>query len=124
VQWWLDDHCHADYALALLPEVGRFAAGAIELLFRGRLDVQVKDEQLEVRIAELGLGAGVAAIYADDERGQRRRIGEQKIGGADEGELILSVARPGERHVAALFKGVDKHGEPVVVARELDLAGK
>ena len=39
VAWSLDERCCADYAAALLPETTRYAAGALELLFRGRLDV-------------------------------------------------------------------------------------
>jgi hypothetical protein len=122
VQWRLDARCYGDYAEALLPEIGRFAAGALELLFRGRLDVELKEGTLSARVGEVDLGAGEVTLWGDDAAGARRRIAHRRLGAAIDGEVIVEAERPEwARRVTALYRGVDRDGEPLVVTRELAL---
>jgi hypothetical protein len=122
VRYGLDERCFADYATALLPEIGRYAAGALEWLFRGRLEVAPANSELQVSAREIGLGAGTLSLFVDAANGARRKIFEQAISGDDEGAVLATLPRPAEaRHVTALFRGRDPAGEPLVIVREQEL---
>jgi hypothetical protein len=122
VRYGLDQRCFADYAAALLPEIGRYAAGALEWLFRGRLEVAPVGIELQVSARELGLGAGTLSLFVDEANGARHKIFEQAISGGDEGAVLASLPRPNEaRHLTALFRGRDPAGEPIVIVREQTL---
>jgi hypothetical protein len=122
IVWTLDDRCRLDYAEALLPEIGRYAAGALELLFRGRLDLAEKDGALHVAVGELALGAGRVTIFADTPDGARKPILSRAVSGAAPGEELGFASRPaGTAHATALFRGVDTAGEPIVIVQDLPL---
>jgi hypothetical protein len=117
--WILDDRCYRDYAHALLPEIGRYAAGAIELLFRGQLELALDGGIVTATAREVGLGSGDLELYGDTANGERRRLLKQRIAGADPGSALATVERPAwARKVAAVFRGVDAAGEPLVVVQE------
>jgi len=117
--WSLDERCYADYARALLPETARYAAGALELLFRGRLDVATANGSATVTARDLPLGRGKVTLYADVAGSARRLVRTRDVVAAGDGDAILDVALPaGARHVAAVFRGVDGAGEPLVVVQE------
>jgi hypothetical protein len=119
VAWSLDERCFADYAAALLPETGRYAAGALELLFRGRLEIAIHAGTATVSAHDLGFGAGKVTLFADIGDGLRRPLATRDLAGAGEGDHIAEVTLPaGTRRIAALFRGVDAAGEPVVVVQE------
>lgn len=120
IRWWLDERCHADYARVLLPETARFAAGAIELLFRGRLEIATADGSTTVTMHDLALRSGTVSVYADVGDGPRRLVRARKLlAPAGDGEPIASVTLPaGVRRVAAVFRGLDAAGEPLVVVQE------
>jgi len=119
--WRLDDACYADYAAALLPEIARHGRAALELLFRGRLEL-VAGERLTATAREQALGAGTLTLYADDAKGVRTPLASKQIASAAEGDELGSVALPAAaRHAAAVFRGVDSAGEPMVVVEELSL---
>ena len=119
IYWTLDERCYADYARALLPETARYAAGALELLFRGRLEVAIANGSATVTARELPLGRGKVTLYADVAGGARQLVRARNVMAAADGEAILDVALPaGTRHVAAVFRGVDGAGEPLVVVQE------
>jgi hypothetical protein len=119
VVWSLDDRCFDDYARALLPETARYAAGALELLFRGRLGVNAANGSATVTAHDVALGHGRVSVYADVGEGARRLVRARSVFAAGDGETILEVGLPaGTRHVAAVFRGVDANGEPLVVVQE------
>ena len=120
--WTLDERCFADYARALLPETARYAAGALELLFRGRLDVAASGGSATVSVHDVALGRGKMSVYADVGDGARKLLGARDVSGAADGDHVLDVSLPaGTRRVAAVFRGVDGAGEPLVVVQEQPL---
>jgi hypothetical protein len=117
--WSLDDRCFGDYARALLPETARYAAGALELLFRGRLDVAAANGTATVTMHELALGRGKISLYADVGDAARRLVRARDLPSAGDGDAVLDAPLPaGTRRVAAVFRGVDAAGEPLVVVQE------
>ncbi len=121
VVFWLDERCHKDYAAALLPEIGRNVVAALELLFRGKLEIAEADGNLVVRAVELPLGKGRVTLFADDDKGNRRVVGSADVANAAAGDVLLSAPSSGALRLAALFRGVDAAGEPIVIARETTL---
>jgi len=120
--WSLDERCYADYARALLPETARYAAGALELLFRGRLDVAAGSGAATVTVHDVALGRGTVSVYADVGDGARKLVRARNLGGAADGDSVLEVYLPaGTRRVGAVFRGVDGAGEPLVVVQEQPL---
>ncbi len=119
IRWSLDERCFADYARVLLPEAERYAAGALELLFRGRLAIAAAHGSAKISAHDVALGRGTLSVYADVGAGARRLVLTRAVTGAGNGEAIAEVGLPaGARHVAALFRGVDAGGEPLVVVQE------
>ncbi|MCU1281732.1 MAG: hypothetical protein JWM53_5278 [bacterium] len=119
VVWSLDERCFGDYARALLPETARYAAGALELLFRGRLDVAATAGAATVTVHDVALGRGKISLYADVGEGVRRLVQARDLTGAADGAAIFDGGLPaGTRHIAAVFRGVDAGGEPLVVVQE------
>jgi hypothetical protein len=118
VVYWLDERCHKDYADALLPEIERAVITALDLLFRGRLEIAAADGQIEVRAADVTLGKGRVTLFADDDQGNRKKLASAEITGGAE---VLLRAPVTAKRVAALFRGVDAAGEPIVIAREATL---
>jgi hypothetical protein len=117
--WSLDERCFADYAGVLLPETTRYAAGLIELLFRGRLELAVEHGAATVKVKELGLGAGTVTLYADVSGQPRQKVRARQLHAAGDGEAVLDATLPaGAQRVAAVFRGVDSNGEPVVIVEE------
>jgi hypothetical protein len=122
IRWSLDERVLTDYAEALLPETARYAQAALEHLFRGRLAVDAGADELTVRASELGLGAGTLSVFADTAAGERRPIDRKTVSGAAEGDTLAIVHRPGwARHATAVFRGVDRAGEPLVLVEEVTL---
>src|SRR5262249_15863537 len=66
----LDERCHQDYAKTLLPEIGRVVVAALDLLFRGKLEIAESDGRLEVRPAEVPLGKGRVTLFYDGADGR------------------------------------------------------
>ncbi|MDB4969598.1 MAG: hypothetical protein JWN44_5287 [Myxococcales bacterium] len=119
IVWGLDERCFSDYAEALLPESARYAAGALELLFRGKLEVVAEHGAATVKARDVGLGKGTLSVYADVGEGPRRLAGTRAVTAAGEGDSLGEVALPaGSKRVAAVFRGVDAVGEPLVVVQE------
>lgn len=122
VVWSLDERCYADYARALLPETARYAAGALELLFRGRLEVVAGHGGAAITVHDVALGRGRLSVYADVGEGPRRLVRAHELRGASDGEAVGDVTVPaGARRIAVVFRGVDAGGEPLVVVQEQPL---
>jgi hypothetical protein len=108
----LSDDCAAEQIRALLPEIGSYATGLLEHLFRGALTVVVNQGSIDVSVpsSALQLGAGQLTFVAEDANGRRNPIGT--------GELHDGAARmaapAGATRVFVIFRGVDVNGEPLV----------
>jgi len=115
----LPDDCVAEQLGAILPVVGGYAAGLLDWLFRGELDVAVKGTTATVTAPKLG--KGTLRFYAEDAQGVRRPLVEVAVaGGAD---LTGRADVPaGTARVAAVFKGVDASGEDIVAIGVGDVA--
>jgi hypothetical protein len=119
IVWGLDERCFSDYAAALLPETARYAAGALEVLFRGKLDVTAEHGVATVNVRDIGLGKGKLSVYADVGDGPRRLVRTRDVGGAGDGDSLGDTNLPaGTKRVGVVFRGVDALGEPLVVVQE------
>jgi hypothetical protein len=119
IVWSLDERCFADYARALLPETARYAAGALELLFRGRLEITTSSGNATVIAREVPLGRGRVSVYADVATSPRRLVRSIDVGSAGDGAVLGEVAVPaGAHHLAAVFRGSDANGEAIVIVQE------
>jgi hypothetical protein len=120
VRFFLDDGVYADTARALLPEIGAYATGLIEHLFRAELTVDVKSDGVSVRVAGArGAVTGRVRVFAEDARGHRTEIGSAALAAGDDGASVARVswAMPsGTRRIAAALRGQDAAGELVAVA--------
>jgi len=122
VRWFLDGACERDYADALLPEIGRYARAALDLLFRGRVELEDHDGAVRATVRDLALGAGVLTVYAEDGSGTRTRLASRSISAGAVDEELATFDRPaGARRIAAVFRGTDANGEPIVTTDELPL---
>jgi hypothetical protein len=120
--WWLDDACHQDYAAWLLPEIGRHATAALALLFRGRIELDGDGGRLSARLFDTGTATGTFRLYADDAKGERKLLLEKKLSRVEDEGALGHVERPDwARRAAAVFRGSDSRGEPIVVVAELPL---
>jgi hypothetical protein len=122
VHWSLDERTFADYGQALLPEAARHAQAALDLLFRGRLELAASGDQLTASLREPDLGKGTITIFADNAAGERRPLERRTVSSAGSGEVLATAHRPSwARHATAVYRGVDHSGEPLVLVEELDL---
>jgi hypothetical protein len=108
--YWLDERCHKDYADALLPEIERAVITALDLLFRGRLEVAASDGTVEVRAADVTLGKGRVSLFADDEKGNRKKLSSAEV---PAGAEVLLRAPTDAKKLAAVFRGVDSARAPI-----------
>jgi hypothetical protein len=124
LRFGLDERCYAEYAAALLPEIGRYAQRALDFLFRG--DLRLSQEGEEARVAGLDLppGAGQLTIYGEGADGLRRAlqtieviVPERNDQAGAEGVIELARVKlpAGLSRVAALYRGKDGAGQAVIV---------
>ncbi|HVZ75099.1 MAG TPA: hypothetical protein VHJ20_22105 [Polyangia bacterium] len=123
VRFFLDDAVYADTARALLPEVGAYATGLVDLLFRAELLVSVDAGAVVVRVAGArGAATGRVRVFAEDAQGLRTELGAAPLAAGDGGASVASVAIPsgalpaGTRRIAAALVGKDDAGDLVAVA--------
>ena len=108
----ISDDCAASQLGTILPEVGAYAAGLLEFLFRGTLAVAIDGGAAQVTVPrnEVQLGAGKVTIAVEDTGGKRSLAGS-----ADLVNGAARVALPADAtRIYAVFRGVDAAGEPVV----------
>jgi hypothetical protein len=118
----LDDECIAEQVAAVLPEVAGYAAGLLDWLFRGELTV-ADEGAIAIGSTGVALGAGEVEVFAEDAAGVRTSIGKGSIKGGAAGSVAarISATVPADaRRVAAVFRGVDGAGQPLVAAGLLD----
>lgn len=109
----IDDRCALEQIGVILPEIGAYAAGVLEWLFRGELEVGERS----VTAGEIGLGAGVLRFVAEDARGMRRPLGPiLAVSGARPGAPLSAIpaAPVGTRRIVVVFRGKDAAGEELV----------
>jgi hypothetical protein len=128
LSFWLDERTDRAYARALLPEVGSYAAGLLDHLFRGRLAFAPTGAAQGRAAAVLsnqggGLAAGKLTILAEDSRGRRRVVDARDLTAATPaGARLASLAIPrGAVRLVAVFRGFDALGEPITVVEEAPL---
>lgn len=117
--WFLDDPCVNEQVAAILPVVAAYSAAFLDWLFRGTLTLEPAEGGLAVSVPDTGaaLGSGTLTLFWDDERGARTALGAPiNVTSGPVGQaLTRAPAPPANAHaVAALFRGVDGTGEPVL----------
>lgn len=122
--WTLDDECVAQQVAVLLPEVSAYSTGALDYLFRGIITLEKRDKS---RVAVAGgaeFATGTLQLFWDDGRGVRQPHGEPiAIERANTGQILGPVSKPPKAAyaLAALYRGVDNEGQPLVAAGYLRL---
>jgi hypothetical protein len=130
VRFSLDETCYADYAAALLPEIGRYAQVALDYLFRGELKLALTDggHSLVVRVAESPLGTGTLTILGERPEGSRQVLSTLATlptrAGGTLGTIALPAADLQDLHrLIVLYRGRDRQSEPIVTSAQLVLPG-
>jgi hypothetical protein len=108
VRFFISDECAAAQLAAILPQVGGYATGFLDWLFRGALDVKLADGAVVVT-AEPALGQGQLTILGEDKDGRRSVLGTSAWNGTAKVPVQAGLAR-----YVAVFRGVDGAGEAVV----------
>ncbi|MBI5481264.1 MAG: hypothetical protein HY906_20565 [Deltaproteobacteria bacterium] len=131
LSFWLDDRTDLAYARTLLPEVGSYAAGLLDHLFRGRLGFAPAAAaearhggRLTAVLSNRGpaLAAGQLTVLAEDSRGRRRVIDARQAPAAPAGARMARIDAPrGAVRLVAVFRGLDAAGDPVTVVEEAPL---
>jgi len=112
IHFSISDDCAAAQLRAILPQVGGYAAGFLEHLFRGGLAVIVESGTARVSVpkSELQLGAGQLTFVVEDATGQRKVVGTGEL---RDGTANLNVPADAAR-VFVVFRGVDSNGESLI----------
>ncbi|HXU63474.1 MAG TPA: hypothetical protein VN962_17370 [Polyangia bacterium] len=112
VRFFLDPSVYHDTASTLLPEVGGYAAGLIDHLFRVEIKLEFAARALEVQVtgARGAVSGGQVRLYADDGAGNRRAFATVPAAG---GRVTIPA---GARRIAAVLRGSDAAGELVAVS--------
>jgi hypothetical protein len=115
VRFFLDDAIYADTARTLLPEIGAYASGLIDHLFRAELMLETGagGVTVEVRGAS-GAVSGDVRVLAEDASGVRRELGRAALSGAARVEIPGAVPA-GTRRLAVVLQGKDAAGELTAV---------
>jgi hypothetical protein len=116
VRFFLDRAVYHDSAGVLLPEIGAYAAGLVDHLFRAEVHLDIKDGSVTVAVtgAEGGVRKGEVRLYADDATGRRHAFGS--VPAASIGSTVTVPA--GARRIAAVLRGEDDAGELVAAAEQ------
>jgi hypothetical protein len=120
LSFWMDDECMLEQASAILPEVAAYEAGLLDFLLRGELTIAVGQT---VVVSGKELGAGTVEILVEDERGVRTSLGTAPTQGATETAALANVGAPSSgTRVLAVFRGLDRNGEPMVATGVMPLS--
>ncbi|HLK93249.1 MAG TPA: hypothetical protein VKZ18_25370 [Polyangia bacterium] len=116
VRFFLDRAVYHDTARALLPEIGGYAAGLIDHLFRAEIHLEVKAGTVAVSVsgAEGQVRKGEVRLYVEDAHGRRAAFASVPASGTT-APLTLPA---GARRIAAVLRGEDDAGELVAVAEQ------
>ena len=113
VAWSLDERCLADAAATLVPATEQAAISALDHLFRGSL----RFETGALHNGALGLGAGEVVVLTEDAEGKRSVVAEARTSGSSAGDALVEISDSlTGQPLIAYFRGVDTHGEPLIVS--------
>lgn len=118
LSFWIDDDCMLEEIAAILPEVAAYEAGLLDFLLRGDLTITSGDG---IVVSGAGLGAGTVQVLVEDDRGVRTELGAAQVTGTAE-ELIKVPAPATGVRVVAVYRGVDRTGEPLVAVGAMPLS--
>jgi len=123
---FLDDRCFADYATALLPEVGRFAQVGLDFLLRGDLRLSLTSESgLLIKLLDEQLGSGTLTVLTEKASGERQVL--KTLSTLPTRPGVLGTVPLGEEslkdvvRVVVLWKGRDRNGQPMLTSSQLSL---
>ncbi len=116
VKFFLDRAVYHDSAQALLPEIGAYAAGLVDHLFRADIHLEIKDGNVAVSVTDARgpVRKGEVRLYADDAAGHRAAFTSVPAS-ATPSSLTIPA---GARRIAAVLRGEDDAGELVAVAEQ------
>ena len=116
VRFFLDRAVYRDSARALLPEIGAYAAGLVDHLFRADIHLEIKAGSLAVSVidAQGTVRKGEVRLYLEDATGRRSAFASVP---ASTTPSTLTIPA-GTRRIAAVLRGEDEAGELVAVAEQ------
>ncbi|HSY40502.1 MAG TPA: hypothetical protein VLA79_13270, partial [Polyangia bacterium] len=116
VKFFLDRAVYRDSAMALLPEIGAYASGLVDHLFRADIHLEIKDGSVAVSVtgARGAVHKGEVRLYAEDATGRRSALSSVP---ASTAPSTLTIPA-GTRRIAAVLRGEDDAGELVAVAEQ------
>jgi hypothetical protein len=116
VKFFLDRSVYRDSAMALLPEIGAYASGLIDHLFRADIHLELKDGSVAVSVtgARGMIRKGEVRLYVEDASGRRSAFSSVP---ASTTPSTLTIPA-GTRRIAAVLRGEDDAGELVAVAEQ------
>jgi len=114
VRFFLDHAVYHDTARTLLPEIGGYASGLVNHLFRAEIRLEVGAGTVDVSVsgAHGDVRKGAVRVYADDAAGKRRAIGAVTASATPQTLTIPA----GSRRIAAVLRGEDDAGDLVAVS--------
>lgn len=120
LSFWMDDECMLEQVTAILPEVAAYETGLLDYLLRGELTIQIGST---VVVSGKGVGAGTVEILVEDERGVRTSLGIAPTQGAAETAALANAPAPSAgTRILAVFRGVDRNGDPMVATGAMPLS--
>ena len=116
VRFFLDRAVYHDSARALLPEIGAYAAGLVDHLFRADIHLEIKDGSVAVSVSDAGgtVSKGEVRLYLEDASGRRSAFASVPASAAPSPLTIPA----GTRRIAAVLRGEDQAGELVAVTEQ------
>ena len=116
VRFFLDRAVYQDSARALLPEIGAYAAGLVDHLFRADIHLEIKAGSVAVSVtgARGIVRKGEVRLYVEDASGRRSAFASVP---ASTTPSTLTIPA-GARRIAAALRGEDDAGELVAVAEQ------
>jgi len=119
VRFFLDNAVHQDTARALLPEIGAYAAGIVDHLLRGELQLEAVEGGVRVSVMGLPIRNGKIRVFFEDADGIRREVTTPSTDGASAGAGaggVVAIAVPKDvKRVAAVLRGEDDAGALVAI---------
>ena len=116
VRFFLDRAVYRDSARALLPEIGAYAAGLVDHLFRADIHLEVNAGAVAVSVtgARGAVRKGEVRLYFEDASGRRSAFAALPASATPSTFTIPA----GARRIAAALRGEDDAGELVAVAEQ------
>ena len=115
-----DDQCMLEQIAVILPEVSAYETGMLDFLLRGELTIKAG---AQIVVGGDGLGTGDLEVLVEDARGVRTSLGTVKVAAGKTELARLPPPGTGTR-IVAVFRGVDREGEPIVAVGALPLTAR